>query len=436
MEDIHVKMEKYYKNITVLGILISILWVALVNTQPFSDFAYYDRIAKQIASGGQWGDTYTSVGYSIVLGFIYRIFGSTLIVAKIFNLILTFINYMLVYKILNKIDLEEKRRKLIYGLFVLFPNNIFYNSVLATEILFTTVLLLITFLYFSDIRNKYIVIGVLTGFNAIIKPFFMVFFFVIFILEVCTKVKFLEALKHTAIILMVSLITIAPWIYRNTKLIGEFTSISNNAGIVLYINNNSQNKSGVWMDARNVKNSIVNTKEYVNANATEKNKMLSKASKKWIISHPVSFIKLGFIRLFKTYLDGSDLFYSLNGTNLNLFFKILFAVYTYIARYVIFVPAIILMSLYSAKVIKNLIKKREIDPYSLYNLICFYMFCCTYFITEGQPRYSFPSIFIAVYFFSYSIEKISIPFGKKQKNYINKMMYNRGVIYRNSIKRK
>lgn len=428
MEDIYVKMERYYKNVTMIGILISILWVALVNTQPFSDFAYYDRIAKQIASGGQWGDTYTSVGYSIVLGFIYRIFGSTLIVAKIFNLILTFINYMLVYKILNKIDLEEKRRKLIYGLFVFFPNNIFYNSVLATEILFTTVLLLITFLYFSDIRNKYIVIGILTGFNAIIKPFFMVFFFVIFILELCTRVKFLEVLKHTAIILMVSSITIAPWIYRNTKLIGELTSISNNAGIVLYINNNSQNKSGVWMDARNVKNSIVNTKEYVNANATEKNKMLSKASKKWIISHPVSFIKLGFIRLFKTYLDGSDLFYSLNGTNLNLFFKILFAVYTYIARYVIFVPAIILMSLYSAKVIKNLIKKREIDPYSLYNLICFYMFCCTYFITEGQPRYSFPSIFIAVYFFSYSIEKISIPFGKKQKNYINKMMYNSKMI--------
>lgn len=413
MEDVHVRMDKYYKNVTILGILISILWVAVVNTQPFSDFAYYDRIAKQIAGGGQWGDTYTSVGYSIVLGFIYKVFGSTLIVAKIFNLVLTFINYMLVYKILNKMNLEEKRRKLIYGLFVFFPNNIFYNSVLATEILFTTILLLITFLYFSDIKNKYIVIGIFTAINAMIKPFFIGFFFIIFIVELCLKVKFSKVLKHAITILVISLIVISPWIYRNTKLIGQITSISNNSGIVLYINNNSQNKSGVWMDAKNVENSIVNKKEYINANATEKNKMLCLAAKKWILSHPVSFVRLGFTRLSKTYFDGSDLSYSLNGTNLSFFVKVLFAVYTYIARYVIFVPAIILMMLYSAKVIKDLIKKREIDPYSLYNLICFYMFCCVYFITEGQPRYSFPSIFIAVYFFSYFIEKISIPFGKK-----------------------
>lgn len=413
MEDIH--MSRYYRNMMLVAMLLNILWVALVNTQPFSDFAYYNQIANQVESGGQWGNTYTSVGYSIVLGFIYKIFGNSLGSAKIFNLILTFLNYGMFYTILQKVNLSEKRRKIIYGLFVFFPSNIFYNSILATEILFTTILLFITLIYFSNIKYKYVIIGVLTAADAMVKPFFMVFFFAIFILELCLRVKFIEVLKHTAVILIVSCIAVSPWIYRNTKLIGQFTTISNNRGIVLYINNNSQNKSGVWMDARNVENSIVNTKEYINANATEKNKMLSKTAKKWILSHPISFVKLGFIRLFKTYLDGSDLFYSLNGTNLNLFFKILFAVYTYIARYVIFVPAIILMLLYSVKVIKNLIKKREIDSYSLYNLICFYMFSCVYFITEGQPRYSFPSIFIAVYFFSYFGEKISIPFRKKQK---------------------
>ncbi|ADK16344.1 MULTISPECIES: membrane protein [Clostridium] len=414
MEDIH--MSRYYRNMTLAAMLISILWVILVNTQPFSDFAYYNRIANQVASGGQWGDTYTSVGYSIVLGFIYKIFGNSLASAKVFNLVLTFLNYGMFYIILQKANLNEKRRKIIYGLFVFFPSNIFYNSVLATEILFTTVLLFITLIYFYDIKYKYVIIGILTAADAMVKPFFMVFFFAIFILEICLRMKFKDVLKHTAVVLIVSCVSISPWIYRNTKLIGEFTSISNNSGIVLYINNNSQNKSGVWMDAKNVENSIVNTKEYINANATEKNKMLSKAAKKWILSHPLSFVKLGFTRLFKTYLDGGDLFYSLNGTNLNLFFKILFAVYTYIARYVIFIPAIILMPLYSVKVIRNLIKKREIDSYSLYNLICFYMFSCVYFITEGQPRYSFPSIFIVVYFFSYFGEKISIPFVKKSKS--------------------
>lgn len=410
------RTDKYYKNMTVFGMVICILWVAVINTQPFSDFAYYNKIANQVASGGQWGDTYTSVGYSIVLGFVYKIFGNSLTTAKFFNLILTFTNYILVYKLLQKTNLNEKRRKLIYGLFILFPSNIFYNSILATEILFTTILLLITLIYFSDIKYKYAVIGVLMAANSMIKPFFMMFFFAIFILELCLKVKFIEVLKHAVIILIISAITISPWIYRNTKLIGEFTSISNNAGIVLYINNNSQNKSGGWMDAKNIKNSIVNTKEYANANATEKNKMLSKAAKQWIMSHPISFVKLGFIRLFKTYLDGSDILYSLNGTSLNLIFKIPLVIYTYLAKLVIFVPAIILMALYSIKVINNLIKGKEINKYSLYNLICFYMISCVYFITEGQPRYSFPVIFSAIYFSSQLLEKIDYMRILKRKN--------------------
>ena len=95
-------MEKYYRKAALFGILMSILWVLLVNTQPFSDFAYYDGLARQIAAGGPWGDTYTSVGYPVVLGLVYRIFGSSLAAAKIFNLTLTFVNYVLFYKILRK----------------------------------------------------------------------------------------------------------------------------------------------------------------------------------------------------------------------------------------------------------------------------------------------------------------------------------------------
>ena len=116
--------KNYYSIMTILGLLICIIWIITVNTQPFSDFDYYNKLAQQIAKGGEWGDTYTSVGYSVILGFIYSIFGINLIVAKIFNITLILINYMLIYKILNKINLSEIRRKIIYIIFYKLTYNL------------------------------------------------------------------------------------------------------------------------------------------------------------------------------------------------------------------------------------------------------------------------------------------------------------------------
>ena len=313
--------KNYYTIITILGLLICIIWLITVNTQPFSDFDYYNKLAQQIAKGGPWGDTYTSVGYSIILGFIYSIFGINLISAKILNIALTFINYMLLYKILYRIPLSKIKRKIIYTMFVFFPNNIFYTGITANEILFTTILLSITLTYYSNTKLKYILIGILTAINAVIKPFFIIFFLVLFIIELITKYNITQVLKHTSIILVVSALCISPWIYRNTKFIGEFTSISNNGGIVLYINNNSQNKYGRWMAAEKVKDSVVLKKEYIEANMTEKNRILTSSAKKWIIAHPLQFIELGLKRLFNTYFIADDIFFAFNGTSLNKYIQ-------------------------------------------------------------------------------------------------------------------
>lgn len=390
--------KNYYRNITILGLLLSIVWIIAVNTQPYSDFQYYNELAKKIASGGAWGDTYTSVGYSIVLGFVYRIFGTSLITAKVFNIFLTAFNFLMVYWILDRVNISEKKKKIIYGIFVLFPNNIFYNSITGTETLFVTVFLIITLVYIENSKYKYIILGVLTAAAAMIKPFFFLFFFAVFVIELILRNKILEVLKHSFLVLVVSMICLSPWIYRNTKLIGQFTLISNNKGIVLYINNNSQNHTGAWMDAKNVENSIVTKKSYIKANSTEKNKMLTTAAKKWIASHPGQFIVLGFKRLFNTYFSCSDITYSFYGSSMNPSIQMLLGILANDVKIIVFAIAVLSIIAYSIKVIQSLITKKELDKFSVYSLIIFYMVTCTYFVTEGQPRYSFPVIFIAIYF--------------------------------------
>lgn len=210
--------KSYYLIIALIGVLLSIFWCKLIKTEPFSDFKYYYELARSISQGKPWGDTYTTVGYPIVLGGIFKVFGDSLFIAKTFNLILILLNYYLAYSILNKLDVTEKLRKVIFTIFIFFPLNIMYSSVLATEPLFTTILLLITNIYFSKIKFKYIYIGILTAMNAMIKPFFIIFFFAILIIDAIGEWNIKKAIINSLTVLIISLLCISPWIYRNTSM--------------------------------------------------------------------------------------------------------------------------------------------------------------------------------------------------------------------------
>lgn len=393
--------KNYYFAIGIF-ILINILWICTVNTQPFSDFQYYHELAKQIALGGIWGNTYTSIGYSIFLAAFYKIFGANILVGKIVNLILSLLSIILFKKILEFTSMEEKSKFIVFILFAFFPSTIFYNTILGSEVLFTFLMLLVTYLFFKEnFKFKYIYIGILVGINTMVKPFFIVYFFAIFLYKIIFKENILKTIKESFSILLIALLVLSPWAYRNTKYNGEFTFVSNNGGIVLYINNNSQNKLGRWMPAKDVENSIVNKEEYKNANMTAQSKMLKKAAKEWIKTHPKEFTILGLKRLGNTYFVGDDLAYSLQGVNLNesAKFKMYYVYGTF--RAIFLLIALCYIVYYSIYIIFCLLKKRvdKLDNLTVYLCILFYMFTCVYFVTEGQARYSFPMIFIFCYTF-------------------------------------
>lgn len=112
----------YYNVVIFLGMVLSILWIIFVKSVPFSDFSYYYNLAVSIANGGQWGDTYTSVGYPIVLAGVFKLFGASIFTAKVFNLLFTFINYMCFKYILFKVKLREIDKNYIFY-FCIFPQQ-------------------------------------------------------------------------------------------------------------------------------------------------------------------------------------------------------------------------------------------------------------------------------------------------------------------------
>ncbi|HSN58057.1 MAG TPA: hypothetical protein VLR72_01100, partial [Clostridiaceae bacterium] len=88
MDFYSLKKYNYNKFVLLAGAIFSIIWVMLVDAKPFSDFQYYYDVAVNVANGLQWGNTYTAVGYSIILGGLFKIFGASLMTAKIFNIFL------------------------------------------------------------------------------------------------------------------------------------------------------------------------------------------------------------------------------------------------------------------------------------------------------------------------------------------------------------
>lgn len=399
------KIKNYYYYIVIaLGLIVSILWVIFIKTTPISDFNYYNHLAIDIANGGFWGDTRQAIGYPITLGFVYWIFGAGIIKAKIFNLILTAMSYILFYYILKKLDIKEIVRKITFIIFVLFPNNIFYNSILAKEILMTTALLMVTAIYLSKVKHKYVYMGILTGFITIIHASFLVYVLGIFLVElICTK-KLKKTVLSSLTILLFALLTISPLVYRNSQLMGQLTYVSTNSGVVLYINNNSQNNTGGWMSSSNVKNSVVNTTAYKNGNRATRCKIFKAAASKWISSHPARFVKLGIMRLKKTYFAGEDISWVYPGNNFSYEQEHKLQVITQIIRKVVFIPALIYILILSLMKIIDLIKNKgnrdDINyRFQVYILMLFYMFSLTQFITEGQSRYFFPLIFIMVFLF-------------------------------------
>ncbi|WP_035795955.1 hypothetical protein [Clostridium akagii] len=394
----------YYYIVLLLGIILSILWVVFIKTKPISDFNYYNQLATDIANGGFWGDTRQAIGYPITLGFVYWIFGAGIIKAKIFNLILTGISYLLFYYILRKLEIKEIVRKIIFTIFVLFPNNIFYNSILAKEILMTTILLMVTAIYLSKVKYKYIYMGILTGFITIIHASFLVYVLGIFLVElICTR-KLKKAVTVSLIILLFTFLTISPLVLRNSKLMGQFTYVSTNSGVVLYINNNSQNNTGGWMSSASVKNSVVNLQVYKDGNRATRCKIFKAAASKWITSHPIRFIQLGIMRLRNTYFAGEDISWVFPGTNFKYEQEHALQKFTQNIRKIVFIPGVIYILFLSVTKIVDLIKNKgnrdSINyKFQVYILMLFYMFSVTQFVTEGQSRYFFPLIFIMVFCF-------------------------------------
>jgi 4-amino-4-deoxy-L-arabinose transferase-like glycosyltransferase len=138
-----------------LALVLRGAWVAAVNPDPldgrFDDTVFYDRSAKALADGkgyinfekkptARW-----PIGYSGLVASLYVVFGRNLLAPKALNVFLGAATVVAVY-VLGARLFDRRVGLMAAALLALFPSQIFFSTLVMTEVLFAALLTLVALL--------------------------------------------------------------------------------------------------------------------------------------------------------------------------------------------------------------------------------------------------------------------------------------------------
>lgn len=269
------------------AVAVRVVWMLLVPVDPVSDSHAYDVFARNIALHDNYGWTpteqsaYWPVGTSAIYGGLYKVFGISYIPISIVNLIAGLA--IIVLTMLLARNWFGEQTALFAGVLLAFwPGQIMFTTIMASELMFTALMLASLLTLEADeygVRHS-LIAGGLIAVAVYLRPIALLFPF-LFALALWNRLHSLRLTSiHFLVILIFLSVAIAPWSLRNTKLYGEFTLMSTNAGAVLWMGNNPDT-TGAYQPLPTDVNGLG---EY------EREKFLKQRAINHIKSNPVGFL--------------------------------------------------------------------------------------------------------------------------------------------------
>ena len=221
--------------------------VLFVPIEMDSDAAWYLGRALGIASGEGYSQNgqptaYWPVGYPGFLGMLFYLFGEHQMVGQMANVLLAMASLFLVLRLARLVFRSETTARLALLLVTLYPNGAAYTPLLYTEIYFTFLILLGTYLFISQRGWLWVfLVGVIFGFAALTKPQVIFLPVALVLLKLFSREERSTALQQLATGLVIYLTMAAllvPWAARNTLTFKETVLISTNGGKTLLMGNN------------------------------------------------------------------------------------------------------------------------------------------------------------------------------------------------------
>ncbi|HEU4583544.1 MAG TPA: glycosyltransferase family 39 protein [Polyangiaceae bacterium] len=231
----------FFAGLFAVSLALRVAVVFAFSAPPTWDGAFYHRGAISIAQGYGYSEAATiaghagrlpwshyPVGYSALLGAIYRLFGSGLHVAPLVNSLVGALTAVVVY--LFGLEILGRRRARIAGaLLALHPGLILYCTLVMTEPLAGFLMLLAGYLACKLGRYRWgaVLCGVVVALSAFVRPQSLLAAPLLLLLFRGTWAR---RCTQLALAGLVSVCVIAPWSVRNCLVLDGCAVISTNGG--------------------------------------------------------------------------------------------------------------------------------------------------------------------------------------------------------------
>lgn len=142
--------------LSLLCFLFKFVWVYFMRMEPKVDYATFYSTAVSLSKSWNYSYRYIALfphilGYSTFLSFFFKIFGESVFLATILNVILSVISGILIYKIIKNF-ISTTAAVCAYTLWIICPSQTIYNSLVFSEPLYTSFIL--AFVYFIIVIAK------------------------------------------------------------------------------------------------------------------------------------------------------------------------------------------------------------------------------------------------------------------------------------------
>lgn len=401
--------------ISILGSALRIAWITIVDTQPASDFNLYHQYAVK-ASQGIYRDFDNTcivfpqrLCFPFILSGFYRLFGANVLTAKILNVVLSFICCWLIYFITESI-FDRKAGISAALFFAVFPSQIMFTSVVASEHLFIFFLLLSVFCFvktFQSIKYRqalyYLMSGVFLAIAQFIRP---VAILLVPAYVIAALLRPRDKTEHHRVS------TVVKWVLLGAAYLITFSLLSNLYSSTTGINlKNASMGYNILVGLNFRNNGVFNNDdaqilgEFHHDNKTIHQVALERAFKR-ITDRPMNFLRL----IEKKYRSfwGEDLFgatwslQTLQSTNdLSKYLQVN-------KRYAVFVSQILYMLLLLGCIWGAIALLKRKSALALIPVIFFLGHVGAYTFLEVQTRYHMPATILLIPLFGYGKQQFNM----------------------------
>jgi len=232
--------------IFVLALALRLAWIAYAGPDPndgrFDDTLFYDHAAQTLAAGeGYTGfaDQQTAnwpPGYPLLLAAIYKVFGHSVLAAKLLNAFAGAATCLLVYAIAAVVF--NRRAGLLAALILaLFPGQIYYTTLVMTESVSAAVLALLLLLVLTWTLKqanpsplRLFLLGLLFGATALLRAEAGILLLVVLLVWKLAIPSWREFARQGALLLIGAALAVMPWTVRNAIAMDAFIPIASGVG--------------------------------------------------------------------------------------------------------------------------------------------------------------------------------------------------------------